>query len=354
MKKIMRLLLVGVAMIAIWSQCSESNLTLQEADVSSLLSVAQTSGQLASGTSFQINDVNVDTASHPGRGDRGGHGHGKRGPSPIDALNLLAPTEELLAIIDAESAGDVRGLRIFGRHGAAITHYDALGNVVSLLTPSNGPQGCSFSGKQFPASDSLLSIIAKTVIDFGSGTTQKHDSITIIRAGKIVVTRLGGQENRTETIGFEGYSVNGNTIEGIKTRISSFSEETGEGLSVTHVSNGKITFTDGTVATWNSDRERKSSIVFDEKGRPESGLIVTEGNTLIAAPDGAVIYSHTITSPLTEDISCRRKHRGPVSGVVETHYHDDNVVIDFGDGTCENAIVTVTINGVASMKAVGG
>jgi hypothetical protein len=353
----MRLFLVGVAMIAIWSRCSETeNLSLTD-EQGSLLSVAQTSGQLASGTSFRINDVVQDSATDTRGGGHGGHGHekgnGKRGPSPIDALNLLAPTEELLAIIDAESAGDFRGLRIFGRHGATITHYDASGNEIALPVPTHGPHGMSFSGNQFPVYDSLLALIVKTVVDFGSGITHEHDSISITRAGKIITTRTGNKLNGTETITFEGYSVNGHAIEGTKTRTCTYSEDTGEGQSVSHVTGGKITFPDGTVATWNSDRERSSSIVLGANGKPESGIITTDGSTLIASSDGSVIYSHQITTPLTEDVACGKKHRGPLSGIVETHYRENTVAIDFGDGTCENNVVTITINGVVSTRTVG-
>ncbi|MFZ6001801.1 MAG: hypothetical protein ACOYW3_14920 [Bacteroidota bacterium] len=340
--------------------CSETNLDVNDGTVSSsLLTIAQTSGQLASGTSFQINDVKQDTTES---GDRpGGHGkHGKgdrsgkgRGPSPIDALNLLAPTQELLAIIDAESGGDIRGFRIFGKAGATITNYDANGNVVTLPLPSSGPQGCSFSGRQNPQVDSLLATIAKTVVDFGAGVTHEHDSISITRSGKITITRVGTlATGRTETITYENYKVNGIQIDGTKTRTSTFSQTTGEGLSVTNVVGGRITFADGTVADWTSTRERKSSITFDSNGRPSTGSIITTGSTTIAS-GSETIYSHVITEPLVEDVSCKRKHRGPVSGTIETHYRADEISIDFGDGTCENQTVTITINGEVTTKTVG-
>ncbi|MEJ0032593.1 MAG: hypothetical protein WDO15_20540 [Bacteroidota bacterium] len=57
--------------------------------------------------------------------------------------------------MDAESASDIRGLRVSQNGGATITNYDANGNEVTLSLPGkNGPQGCSFSGQQFPATDS--------------------------------------------------------------------------------------------------------------------------------------------------------------------------------------------------------
>jgi hypothetical protein len=65
------------------------------------------------------------------------------------------------------------------------------------------------------------------------------------------------------------------------------------------------------------------------------------------------LFSNTITSPVTEDISCGRKRHSPVSGTVTTVYKTDTVVIDFGDGSCSNTTVTVTINGVVSTKTIG-
>lgn len=360
MKNLVRLVWIAVAMTLLLSRCTENGLSLSSSDSGSALTVAQTSAQLASGTSFIIKGVQIDSAENPGKpGGHGPGGHHKGGQgekgkhSPIDALTLLAPTEELLAIIDAESAGDMRGLRIFARGGATIKHFDASGNEVTLPVPERGPQGCSVSGKQFPQTDSLFAIIVRTEINFGAGVTHEHDSITITRAGKIIITRSGTANDLTETTVFEGYSVNGTSITGTKIRTSTFSESTGQGQTTTHVSNGVITFSDGTVASWNSDRERNSTIVFDDNGRPESGTIVTDGSTLIAASDGTVIYSHEITTSLVEDVSCHRQHRGPVSGVVETHYRDNAISIDFGDGTCDNRSVAITINGVTTTETAG-
>lgn len=351
MKKYWISLLSSCAIAALLSACSQDmtdgdgNGTVSASNVD----VAQTSGQLASGTSFRINgsssDSTATTGSHKGKHRPGG---------PIDGLNLLAPTEELLTIVDAESASDFRGLRLSREGGATITHYDASGNTVTLPIPTGqGPEGCSHSGKQFPAFDSLLAKIVKTVIDFGSGVTFKRDTITITRSGKIVITRSGTQNNLTEVTTFDNYQVNGNKIEGTKTRTNIYDATTGQGTSHTVVTDGKITFSDGTVANWTSERNRTSNITLNSTTqKPESGTIVTTVHSRVVATDGTVIYSHDTTTPLTEDVSCKRGRRAPVSGALETHYRSNIILIDFGTGSCTSQTISITVNGVTTTKTI--
>jgi hypothetical protein len=271
-------------------------------------------------------------------------------------MNLLAPTDELLAIVDAESASDIRGLRISKTGGATITNYNADGEVVILpITQKDGPQGCSFSGKQYPEVDSLLATIVKTEVDFGTGVTYQRDTITITRSGKIIINRTIDGTTITETTTFENYFVNGIKIEGTKTRISTFNSSTGSGSSSTSVADGKITFVDGTVATWTTEKSRVSDIVLDPTtGRPSSGTITTEVSTSVAISDGTIVYSHKTQTPLIENIACEGRRHGPVSGKLETIYRADTVLVDFGDGTCSNKTITITFNGVTTTKTIGG
>ena len=337
-------------------QCDQSFNGPSSNDLSSdLIDVAQTSGQLASGTSFNITGSSADSTHQHAGGGGPHHGHGNPHRGILDGINLLAPTDELLAIVDAESASDFRGMRISRNGGATITNYDASGNVVSLPSPTiAAPNGCSFSGKQFPKSDSLLATISKTVIDYGSGVTFKRDTIVITRTGKIVITRTGDASDLTEVTTFENYSVNGIKIEGTKTRVSTYDATTHSGTSNTSVSGGKITLADGTVTTWTSTKSRISNITIDEStGKPSSGTIVTEVKTQVIASNGNVIYSHETATPLTENLACTGRRYGPVSGILNTVYRENTVSVDFGDGTCENKTITLTVNGVTTTKTIG-
>jgi hypothetical protein len=347
--------LLGSMSVLMWSCSKESvSSTSSGLNQTSLVAVGQTSAQLASGASFSIASSSTSGSSNvlgggPG-GQHGGCPNGGMG-SFLDGTDFLTPTNELIAIVDAESAGDMRGNRMYENGGAKITNYDASGNVITLPHPSMnaGPEGASFSSGQFPQSDSLLAKIVKTVIDFGSGVSVQHDSITITRVGKIVITRTTNGSTHTETISFENYSVNNNSIEGTKTRTNTFDQSTGKGQSITTVANGKITFSDGSVATWTSTRERDSQIVIDPTtNRPSSGTIVSTASVSVGS-----IYSHVTTKAVTEDLSCGRDRHWPVSGTVETKYRSNDVVVDFGDGTCSNKTISITINGVTTTKTIG-
>lgn len=358
MKNPIMKIITPLVVVLLMAGCTQENLnsTSQPAD-EVLTGVAQTSSQLASGTSFRISGVTTDSTgvnNHPGMD------HKHHGPHPgflLDGTNLLAPTDELLAIVEAESAGDFRGQRMHARGGATVTHYDASGNIITVSQPTaeGKPEGCSFSGGQFPKSDSLLAKIARTVIDFGSGVTEKHDTVSITRSGKIIITRTGTKEDHTEIVQFENFKVNGALIEGTKTRVTVNSKDgtSVKGLSTTTLSGGKITFADGTAATWSSDKERKTDITLSSTtGHPDSGEVTTTGATLVKSSNSSIIYSHVITQAVVEDLSCHEQHHGPVSGTIKTLYNSNTIEVDFGDGTCGNSSISVTLNGNTTTRSI--
>jgi hypothetical protein len=344
-----------VAVSAILFRCSSDEQLTTNANseqAAELIEIAQTSAQLATGASFRIAGTQTDTTQTPH--PRGGHDHHhQRHPGLLDGLSLLAPTDELLAIVDAETASDFRGFRISKTGGATITHFNAEGEPVNLPTPErNGPQGCSFTGKEHPQLDSILSTIIKTEIDFGTGVTFHHDTIEITRSGKIIIVRTINEAGFTEETTFENYIVNGAEISGTKTRVNTYDSAMNTGISTTTITDGQIVFADGTTSTWMSNKVRTTNVTLDDNGRPSTGTIVTEVNTSVTAIDGTVIYSHTSATPLIENIGCRRRH-SPVSGVVDTQYRGDQLSLDFGDGSCENRTITITLNGVTTTKTIG-
>ena len=332
------------------------------------IDLAQTSGQLVSGTSFTIGGNSFQAGTITGRvaateetakspGDLKGMDKGKGGHKGImDGLNLLAPNDEILAIVEAESAGDIRGFRMYKLGGATITHYDASGKVVELpaATTVDGPHG-GHSGNQFPELDSLLSLIVKSKVDFGAGVTVTKNDQDITRKGVIMVSRTKVGIVLTEKVEFQNYVVNGIQISGLKTIVSEFDKATGKGSVKSTVANGKFIFVGGETGVWTSEKDRKSEVVRGNDSRkPISGKIITNVKTAIKTASGTVIYAHQTTTPLEIDLSCSGKRRGPTLGKLETAYRTNKITVDFGDGSCTNQTITITVNGVTTTKTIGG
>lgn len=349
----MRTALKALATLAVATslyQCSSvENISPQSSQTT--IDIAQASSQLASGTSFHIfgsstYDANATFGEiNHSSGRKGGPGRGRHN-GLLDGLSLLAPTEELLAIVEAESGGDMRGLRMAKMGGATIKHYDANGNLVELPMPEDGPHGGGFSGKQFPELDELLSKIVTTVVDYGAGVTFQRDSVSITRSGKMTISRTSTETTKTEIITFDNYVVNGNKIEGVKTRTATFDKATGKGSVNSSVSNGKITFSDGSVGVWTSTKSRNTEIIFGELvNRPVGGTITTVVASKVTLENGSTIYSHESIEPLIEKLNCGGKKRAPVSGVVKTNYRDQELVVDFGEGSCDKMSIAITLNG---------
>jgi len=368
--KTSRILFIFSYLLLLASCTEEENLgSIQAVSLDDALAIdlAQTSGQLASGTSFMISgnsfmnessgDILARVAETADSGVGAAMKKGKGGHKGIlDGLNLLAPNDEILAIIDAESAGDVRGLRMSRFGGAEITHYDSTGKIVQLpdFNAVDGPHG-GHSGNQFPELDSLLKLIVKSKIDFKTGVTITRQEQEITRAGVIVIERKKQGNVLTESIDFQNYAVNGIKISGKKTTVSEFSKETGKGSVTSNVANGKIIFASGETATWTSTKSRQSNIQkASGSKKPTSGTILIQAKTSIVTTSGSVIYSHETTSPLKIDLSCEGKRRGPISGKIETEYRENTISVDYGNGACENQTITITINGETKTKTIGG
>lgn len=341
-------------------------LTVEDATA---VDLAQTSGQLVSGSSFTISgnsiqggtlNARVQSTSETahagnGKGKGIGKGSGKGGhKGVIDGLNLLAPNDEILAIIDAESSGEIRGFRVAKFGGATLTHYDADGNIVQLPLPNSqeGPHGGP-SGNQFPEIDSLLALITKTEVDFGDGVTITRGEEEMTRSGMIVIERTKVDNTLREVITFDSYIVNEIQIFGVKTTVSTFDKTTGLGSLTSSIAGGKFIFSDGTEASWTSEKSRDSEVIpSEDRRRPKQGTITHQAKTSLVTASGDVIYSHETTTPVVIDLSCNGRRRGPIEGVVETLYRDNEVIVDYGAGSCENQTITITINGETTTKTI--
>lgn len=181
---------------------------------------------------------------------------------------------------------------------------------------------------------------AKTVtIDYGDGCEGPGGRV---RAGIILISysdhRLIPGAFRTTT--FDGFSVDGVLVEGTRT-VENISESLDDDptFSIT-LTGGKLTFEDETTSTRDSQRTR----TWFRASNPLEDETSVEGSANGTRRDG-VSYSVEIISRIIYKRACWSERVFiPVSGIKQYTSGDNVVVVDYGDGTCDNE-VTITING---------
>jgi len=132
----------------------------------------------------------------------------------------------------------------------------------------------------------------------------------------------------------QDYTVGGNLIEGTKT----IARLDATNWKITLVG-GKTTFEDGTIATREMTRNRKwvagtltPFFIWDDEFEITGNTNGTRRNE--------VTYTSTITKPILRKMACKWF----VSGTKEMISNNNTIIIDYGDGECDN-IATVTVNG---------
>lgn len=180
----------------------------------------------------------------------------------------------------------------------------------------------------------------KTItIDWGDGCEDPRGNI---RAGKIIINYTGRRfiPGSVITITFENYSINGIQIEGTRS-IENISEnlDVPPKFQIT-LRGGKITWPDGSFATREVNRTR----TWVRASNPLNDEFHVDGIASGVNRRG-IEYSVTITETLVWIRRCRIEGSIiPVSGVKEVIRNGELVVIDFGEGECDN-IVTASKDG---------
>lgn len=180
------------------------------------------------------------------------------------------------------------------------------------------------------------------IVDFGEGCIGKNGRE---RKGKIIISYTDRKfvPGAVHTITFEDFYVDGNLIEGTRTR-TNISTSVDDYLRFSIVlENGKFTWEDGTFATregnWETSRIRTPNPINDERIRTGSASgINREG----------LGYTMNITKAIVWKRACMAtdKIMVPVEGIKVKAFEDGNsVTIDYGDGTCDN-LVTITRDGI--------
>jgi hypothetical protein len=183
-------------------------------------------------------------------------------------------------------------------------------------------------------------------IDFGDGCEGPHGEV---RKGKMIITYVGkrNEAGSTRTVTLENYFVDSVGIEGTRTIENVTAKNDSMRTIRTTMTNGKITFADGTFATRTADHTK----VMYRGGLEGEDYSTITGSANGTKRDGA-LYSATILEALKYKRGCGEIHVViPVSGIKEVVNGDTTATFDYGDGTCDNE-VSVTVDGVTTVETI--
>lgn len=190
---------------------------------------------------------------------------------------------------------------------------------------------------------STLEIPVGTItIDFGDGCEDPRGNV---RKGKIIISFHGRRflPESTVTLTFEGYSINGIALEGIRTLTNiSGSTEVSPKFRVS-LDNGKATWPDGTVATREHCFEREWVRALNPIA---DQLLVSQCADVEFAATGTNRRGVEYRMIIVEELVYKRGCPIAVSGVktfVEVSTGKE-ITIDYGDGTCDS-VITITVEG---------
>jgi hypothetical protein len=170
-------------------------------------------------------------------------------------------------------------------------------------------------------------------IDYGDGC--ESSVFDIVKSGVIKITITGkmSEEGSQRIVTFEDYFVNGNQILGTFTLTN-----LGNASWKRTLVGGMIITEEGDTITRESERIRKRKSGDDPEDRRDDYFKITgwaSGNTAEGNS-----YDSEITTALIRPVDCF----WITSGIITKTINDEDViVIDFGDGTCDN-VATKTIN----------
>jgi len=172
------------------------------------------------------------------------------------------------------------------------------------------------------------------VMDFGEGCTRNG----VTRSGQIVVMMSDYRDKPGSTVitTYNNYFVNRVKTEGKIT----WNNTTTDGARgwVSKIENLKMTRPDGKFTVQNAIKETRQIAGVRTTENNDDGFATT-GRGMIKTSEGAS-RSHAITTPLEKFNNCRWISKG----VMKTEGNGHSVVMDYGNGTCDNK-ATITKDG---------
>lgn len=163
-----------------------------------------------------------------------------------------------------------------------------------------------------------------------------------VRSGKIIVTYTDARymPGASRSVTFEDFYLDSVKVEGTRVITNITEGESSAPTFRTQVIGGKLIWNDGTFVTRDSDHTR----TWARAENPSDDEAYVEGSS-----EGLNRAGEEYGSTITERLVFRRRcgvqgYYFPVSGTIETVTPGATIVIDYGDGDCDN-LATVTING---------
>jgi hypothetical protein len=225
---------------------------------------------------------------------------------------------------------------IIAEDDEATSYYDDVLAEVDELSMGNATEADKSyqSGQRQVTTTNSGDTVIHTIVY--TNFVNEHSQHQRVKNGTIIIKRIGRYLSSEfwRQVTFENFTINSNAIEGVKTIL-----KTGEYQYTVTLENARITFTNQTTYTRNATRTRTWVSGYDTPFNIWDDVYHISGSASgINRRNQA--YTHTITSPLIVKLNCRWITEGILTAVVGTH----NIVVDYGDGTCDN-MATITING---------
>ncbi len=184
-------------------------------------------------------------------------------------------------------------------------------------------------------------------VDFGDGCKDVRDNI---RTGKIFFAYSGWRfkPGSTVTTTTQNYTINGIKLEGTRTLTNVIGSTTEAPKFTVVLVNGKAIFTDATEAT----RESTITWQWNKVGTidlKDDYLLIDQSSKASGTTRGGRHYDVSFSKALKFNRFCGGI---PVEGVKKYVIEKDkDIVIDYGDGTCDKKI-SVTVNGITRSLTV--
>jgi len=175
-------------------------------------------------------------------------------------------------------------------------------------------------------------------LDFGTGCEGRKGKVL---AGKISIEYVKTATGFTKTVSFDGFSVEGNTVEGGKSIVKLTANSNGN-PEATFTVDITITLTTGEIITKKGTKVKEKIAGADTKDRGDDVYSIS-GNWESVNKDGEV-RNATITTNLRREYVCKYV----VSGVIEITKDAETFTLDFGDGTCDNLATLTDSSGVVT------